>query len=95
MAKVRRSYTQKKLRSILYESLFNPKEPMGPIKVIVEMDDPQYCETRAIEFIKEAQHTLGFAQDNLNENQMLLYNERIANAISLLGLARLIRKEKS
>ena len=68
---------------------------MGPIKVIVELNDPQYCETRAIEFIKEAQHSLGFGDGSQsNEQQLQLYNERIANAISLLGLARLIRKER-
>lgn len=67
-----------KLRKLLTESLFDPKKKT-PMSVVVSMDNPTYCEMKAIELLHEI--TPQTAQANLKQ------------AISLLGLSRALREE--
>lgn len=60
------------------ESLFDPRTP-GPMSIVVELNNPAYCEVKAIELIREAQ------------SHPVDYHEKVTQAISLLALARLQR----
>lgn len=73
--------TVKQIRSFLSTCKFNPNEP-GPLKIILETNNPNYYEMRAIEFIREAR-----ASFNLKD-----YEEKIQKAIQLLILANLVQK---
>ena len=42
------------LREIQKIDLFNPKNP-GPMKIVVDLDDPHYLELKAVELIHQAQ----------------------------------------
>lgn len=86
MTKKTTSITYTNLKKILLESLFDPRKPIGTIKIIMEVNDPNYYEMRAIEMIGEAKSILHTPFGSIND-----YNERITKAISLLGLAKLIR----
>ena len=44
----------KNIREILNQAKFNPKEP-GPLNIVAHSTGPSYLESRAIEFIMEAQ----------------------------------------
>lgn len=81
--------SSKDIRKVLGESVFNPREPVGAIKIIMEINDPAYLESRAMEFINEARN---HRTQNPTEHQLTVYHERIAKAISLLALARLLVK---
>lgn len=74
--KTGRTYTN--LKRILNESTVNAQQPEGVLSIILEMNDPQYFENRAIELVKES--TIG------NKT------EKLTLAITLLGLARLYRE---
>jgi len=68
----------RELKKVLNESHINPNRP-GPLKILVEIDNPAYWETRAIELIKEAQTHAVTLKD---------YHQNIRDAITLLALAR-------
>ena len=74
--------TYTNMKKTLLESMFNPKEAVGPIKIIMEVNDANYYVLRAVEFINEARN---YPLDVEN------YNEKITKAISLLALAKLVR----
>ncbi len=74
--------TKTLITKLLHESKFDPRE-RGPLKIVVDShsDDPQYLESKAIEMIMEAR---------LDKTRGPEYHERIAKAISILGLARAV-----
>ena len=76
------------------DSLFNPKD-VGPLSVIVEahQGDPSYLEKRAIEMIGESNLALGIGP-LINDMQYEQYHDKMAKAISLLVLARAVRKSQ-
>lgn len=68
----------------MLESLFDPRDS-SPLSVVVEMNDPDYCESKAMELIREAKLTRKLPA---NREQA---DEKIAQAISLLALSRVQR----
>jgi hypothetical protein len=80
--------TFKELKKALNESLFNPKQTSGPLKIILDQKDPNFLEMRALEFINEARLSL---TPQPTEHQLAVYNDKIIKAISLLAVARLLR----
>jgi len=80
------------MKKLLLESCFNPKTKGHPMAIIMEQGDARFFETRAIEFIREAQQAIMFP--NPNSQQLEIYNDKIAKAISLLAIARGIRSTK-
>lgn len=67
----------------LTESKFDPRK-QGPLAIVAEIGDPSYAETKAIELILDAKKTLCTGTTNA-------YHANIAQAISLLALARNLR----
>jgi hypothetical protein len=72
-----------RVRKFLQLVQFNPNLP-GPIKIISDVNNPDYFENRAIEFIREAEF-------DYRQN----YDEKIIYAIRLLILARETRIDKN
>lgn len=70
----------------MLESLFDPRDS-SPLSVVVEMNDPDYCESKATELIREAKLT----RKAPGQNSAAQADEKIAQAISLLALARVQR----
>ncbi len=68
--------SKKSLRDQLMKSLFDPRES-GPMKIVVELANPLYCEVKAIELIRESQ---------AHKSQR---REKLQQAISVLALALL------
>jgi hypothetical protein len=60
------------------------------MSVIVNQNNPDYFELRAIEMIDEARLSLGVGPEK-NDLQMQQYHLKMTQAISLLGLARASR----
>ena len=83
----------KELKKLLNESYFNPNEE-GPLKIIVEMNNPAYCEMRAQEYITEARKYIIADHVSLNSQQLQNYDDRMTKAIALLALARLLRHKQ-
>lgn len=77
---MRKKPGKKQLQKLLAESAFNP-DLTGPLKIIADLRNPQYCEIRAIELIQEARLS-----------DMDHYHDKIKQAISLLVLARAERQ---
>jgi len=73
------------------ESVFNPKVE-GPMNIITEDANPNYLESRAMEFIREARQCLGTNPEQPTDMQLQQYNDRLIKAIALLGLAKLTRR---
>lgn len=92
------------LRKILSESVFNPDE-QNALSIVLDIGNPTYCETRAIELIRESQiliERLYFYSSNKEQRAedyiidpiddiMFHYNEKMKQAISLLAMAKAIR----
>lgn len=68
----------------MLESLFDPRDA-SPLAVVVSMNDPDYCESKAMELIAEAKITRKLPANRVQAD------EKIAQAISLLALARVQR----
>ena len=75
---------QKMIREIQKAVYFNPTEP-GPMKILVEMDNPEYYELRAVEMIREAQELR--KNSPLTAKTLELYDEKLILAIRLIILA--------
>lgn len=71
------------VKEILNESAFEPKE-RTPFKIVISMENPGYCELKAVELINEAQMAS-------NAEQSEDYHNKITQAIALLALARFYR----
>jgi hypothetical protein len=72
--------------------IFNPRLN-GPLKIISEIDNPDYYENRAIEFIREAQQHLRIQEEmkKLDSNFIIdlkQYDDIIIKTIQLLALSR-------
>lgn len=78
----------KQLKKLLDESTFNPKNP-GPMSVVVALNDPSYCETKAVELVMEAKKSL------TGIPSLFIYHDKLIQAISLLALARAMRRNSS
>lgn len=76
------------------ESVFDPRD-RSPLSIVVEMDDPGYSESKAIELIAEAKQLqreiAAYPTDDSNKGLQDQYDEKVAQAISLLALARVQR----
>jgi hypothetical protein len=84
--------SKKTIRELLVESVFDPREINTPFSIVIGMQDPNYCESKAVEMIHEAKLALiPFAGENTSEPVLTNYHEKIAKAISLLALARSLR----
>jgi len=81
----RRPPSKKRVRETLLESLFDPREE-GPISIVQDMARPEYSELKAVELIREAQRAEA-------DGDPVQYHARVAQAISLLALARIQRSE--
>lgn len=75
--------SKKTVRETLLQSLFDPRDA-SPMSIVVSMDDPAFAESKAIELIHEGKQCARLGT-------MDQYNEKIAQAISLLALARVQR----
>jgi hypothetical protein len=64
---------------------FDPNAP-GPLKVILEQDDPSYFETRAMELISEAKIIRMGAR--VREVKVSEYNETMIRVMRMLLMAR-------
>jgi hypothetical protein len=74
--------------------VFDPRDN-SPLSIVVDMNDPGYAESKAIELISEAkqlQRELATTEnDRADEDLKKQYDEKMAQAISLLALARVQR----
>lgn len=73
----KKKVTKRQIQSLLSESAFSPSEKT-PFSIVVQMEDPDYAELKAVELILEARAHTGSCY----------YNDRIQQAIGLLALAR-------
>lgn len=73
------------LKKIANESLFNPKKPSPHFKIIIDVGNPHYLATRAIEKIMESEQAVSGSER---------YHKLLKEAISLLILARATTDEK-
>jgi len=71
-------FGKRDIQKELYDCRFDPKG-VGPMKIIVDINDPNYWENRAIELIKMSKETSD-------------YQSMITKAIQLLILAKISRK---
>jgi hypothetical protein len=83
------------IRAALLEGLFDPRDK-SPMQVVVDLRDPTYCEMRAVELIMEARKIAPLAYDvtgslDRQEEMKTEYREKVAQATSLLALARVLR----
>jgi hypothetical protein len=78
-----KSPSMTQVKQVLRDSQFDPRQA-GPMKFVVESNDPTYCTRKATELIGQADLAYG-------QGQVTDYHERLAQAISLLALARLQR----
>lgn len=82
----------------MLEALFDPREK-SPLQVVVSLNDPDYCETKAIEMISEAKlvlihaqpHPIEAADTEVQAKLMEEYKEKIVRAMSLLALSMVQR----
>lgn len=85
--------TSRQIAKLLSNATFNPRVE-GPMSVIVDTRNPDYYETRATEFIAEAQLSLRRSQAALpNEAHLHLerYRDDMTKAMSLLALSMATR----
>src|SRR5262245_12741060 len=81
------------IRQVLGESAFSPREPVGIIRVIMQQANPNYYEMRAIELITEGQQSISVPPGGTpTDHQLSIYNDKMSKAISLLALARVVRR---
>lgn len=94
MARRNSKPSKKSVREMLMESVFDPRD-RSPLSIVVDMDDPGYAESKAIELISEAKQLAREIEsppvDVANVGLREQYNEKVAQAISLLALARVQR----
>lgn len=87
----------KQIREILNQAKFNPKEP-GPLNIVSHSSGPSYLETRAMEFIMEAQVSKGnlskyvighgFEEgEELYSEDITKYKQKMIRGIQCLTLA--------
>jgi hypothetical protein len=72
--------SKKKIREILLESLFDPRDHT-PFSFVVQQGNPIYAETKATELISEARAAY-------MQGSSRTYHEKMGQAIALLALAR-------
>ena len=75
------------IREMLLESVFNPEKDLSPLKVIVDTGNVDYFELRALELIQEARR-LVVANSSSSSQNLVMYSEKMVQAVSLLTLAR-------
>jgi hypothetical protein len=75
------------LTKLLNEAKFNPKT-VGPMKVVADLSDPGYYETRAIELILEAKEIREHQPKWWRNNER--YHVALNTAIQFLSLARAV-----
>lgn len=73
----KKKITKRQIQSLLSESAFSPSEKT-PFTIVVQMENPDYAELKAIELITEARLWPGGT----------IYHDKIQQAIALLALAR-------
>ncbi len=80
------------IREALLEGLFDPRAPQTPMTVVVGLQDPTYGESKAIELVSEAK-LIARKMDQEGKTQKLMdeYQEKLAQAISLLALSKVQR----
>lgn len=71
------------IKTFLTKCCFNPRSA-GPLAIISDINNPNYYEQRAVEFIREAAKSV--EDDTLDR-----YDDMIIKAIRLLALANLSR----
>lgn len=81
--------TKNLIQKLLSESKFDPRNNPA-MSIIIEMNNPDYLEGKAVELIYTAQQALIVAPDKPEE-----YHNRISQAISILVLARAQRSVKN
>lgn len=81
--------SRKSLLSILNEAAFDPRAD-GPLSIVVALNDPSYCEMKAIELITEARQVINKYAVPLSET-FIHYHNRMTQAMGLLALARFQR----
>ena len=64
------------VRKILRQTAFDPRIP-GPMRIIVDVDDPRYFRQRAVELIREAEY---YPPSH--------YDKKLKQATQLITLAR-------
>lgn len=72
------------LRKTLSQCVFNPRQP-GPMKVVTQMDNPEYWMLRSVEETMKAQDIFKWETDEADREKLLKHLEQ---AIQLLGLAK-------
>lgn len=87
MAK-RTGITKKRIREILAQSVFTPSETNTPFAQVVQFNNPQYGEYKAIELIQQAQLSV----DGQGDQDYSVYVDKIVQAISILALSRAQRE---
>lgn len=70
---------QRDLKTVVNESLFNPNKPTVTEKVLLEVGNPKYWQTKAVELIRSA--------ESLTQGSTA-YHDTLREAIKLLILAR-------
>ena len=97
MARRNSKPSMKSIRETLMQSVFDPRDRSTPMSILVDMEDPGYCESKAIELISEAKklqkEIASPPEDFSNSNLKEQYDEKMAQAISLLALARVQRND--
>ena len=71
------------LRKVLNQSLINPQKP-GPFRVVIDVGNPQYWRTKALELIAEANNAYTSSDEA---------DQYIQEAITLLALSRTFHAE--
>lgn len=71
------------IRDALLEGLFDPRD-RTPMSIVVGLQDPSYCESKALELISEAKIVAG-------RGLWDQYQEKVAQALSLLALCKVQR----
>jgi hypothetical protein len=87
MAK-RTGITKRRIQEILAQSAFTPSEPNTPFAQVVQFNNPQYGEYKAIELIQQAQLSV----DGQGDQDYSVYVDKITQAISILALSRAQRE---
>lgn len=79
----------RQLKTVLLESLFNPQsKEIGSLRFVLEVDNPEYWLTRAMEYINEAQESYETHQRTLDDSYLIQTSNKLRLAISLLALTR-------
>lgn len=74
------------IRAALLESLFDPREK-SPMSIVVGLQDPNYCESKALELISEAK----LIAREVVPGSVEQYQEKLSQAIGLLALCKVQR----